>query len=218
MVLFIILFLFQLKYNQQFIIMKNATLLLLFFTAFSFAQKKEVVFKKLAESTCECTKAKGEATISDISLGLCIFQSLDKLTPKEQKVIGYNPEKKMETIEGVAENVGLEMALICPEIFAKMSDSEEEATEEVADVEDTFIVGTYDSMVSKEFVTIKIIDENKAVKDFIWLFPFDGDTLFIKKKVDKGEKIEVHYREQEFFDPKTNSYQKYNEITEIKLL
>ena len=218
MVLFIILFLFQLKYNQQFIIMKNATLLLLFFTAFSFAQKKEVVFKKLAESTCECTKAKGEATISDISLGLCIFQSLDKLTPKEQKVIGYNPEKKMETIEGVAENVGLEMALICPEIFAKMSDSEEEATEEVADVEDTFIVGTYDSMVSKEFVTIKIIDENKAVKDFIWLFPFDGDTLFIKKKVDKGEKIEVHYREQEFFDPKSNSYQKYNEITEIKLL
>lgn len=198
--------------------MKNATLLLLFFTAFSFAQKREVVFKKLAESTCECTKAKGEETISDISLGLCIFQSLDKLTPKEQKVIGYNPEKKMETIEGVAENVGLEMALICPEIFAKMSDSEEEATEEVADVEDTFIVGTYDSMVSKEFVTIKIIDENKAVKDFIWLFPFDGDTLFIKKKVDKGEKIEVHYREQEFFDPKTNSYQKYNEITEIKLL
>ncbi len=199
--------------------MKNATLLLLFFTAFSFAQKKEVVFKKLAESTCECTKAKGEATISDISLGLCIFQSLDKLTPKEQKVIGYNPEKKMETIEGVAENVGLEMALICPEIFANMTDSEEEATVDTTAVEeDTFIIGTYDSMVSKEFVTIKIIDENKAIKDFIWLFPFDGDTLFIKKKVDKGEKIEVHYREQEFFDPKTNSYQKYNEITEIKLL
>lgn len=199
--------------------MKNATLLLLFFTAFSFSQKKEVVFKKLAESTCECSKAKGEATISDISLGLCIFQSLDKLTPKEQKVIGYNPEKKMETIEGVAENVGLEMALICPEIFANMSDGEEDAAvDSTAVEEDTFIVGTFDSMVSKEFVTIKIIDENKAVKDFIWLFPFDGDTLFIKKKVDKGEKIEVHYREQEFFDPKTNSYQKYNEITEIKLL
>lgn len=199
--------------------MKNATLLLLFFTAFSFAQKKEVVFKKLAESTCECSKAKGEATISDISLGLCIFQSLDKLTPKEQKVIGYNPEKKMETIEGVAENVGLEMALICPEIFANMSDGEEDAAvDSTAVEEDTFVVGTFDSMVSKEFVTIKIIDENKAVKDFIWLFPFDGDTLFIKKKVDKGEKIEVHYREQEFFDPKTNSYQKYNEITEIKLL
>ena len=198
--------------------MKNATLLLLFFTAFSFAQKKEVVFKKLAESTCECTKAKGEATISDISLGLCIFQSLDKLTAKEQKIIGYNPEKKMETIEGVAENVGLEMALICPEIFANMSDDEEAAADSTAVEEDTFIVGTFDSMVSKEFVTIKIIDENKAVKDFIWLFPFDGDTLFIKKKVDKGEKIQVNYREQEFFDPKTNSYQKYNEITEIKLL
>lgn len=199
--------------------MKNATLLLLFFTAFSFAQKKEVVFKKLAEATCECTKAKGEATVTDISLGLCIFQSLDKLTPKEQKAIGYNPEKKMETIEGVAENVGLEMALICPEIFANMADGEEEVEEAAAPaVEDTFITGTFDSMITNEFVSIRIIDENKAKKDFIWLFPFDGDTLFIKKKVDKGEKIEVHYREQEFFDPKTNSYQKYNEITEIKLL
>lgn len=200
-------------------IMKNATLLLLFFTAFSFAQKKEVVFKKLADATCECTKAKGEATITDISLGLCIFQSLDKLTPKEQKIIGYNPEKKMETIEGVAENVGLEMALICPDIFANMNDSEDEVVaEEATAAEDPSIIGTFDSMVSNEFVTIKIIDENKGKKDFIWLFPFDGDTLFIKKKVDKGEKIQIYYREQEFFDPKTNSYQKYNEITEIKLL
>jgi hypothetical protein len=195
--------------------MKNAILLFLIFTTFSYAQKKDVVFKKIASSTCECITLKGETTISDISLGLCIFQSLDKLIPKEQKVIGYNPDKRMETIEGVAENVGLEMALICPEIFANMADGEEEAP---STVEDTFVTGTFDSMITNEFVSIRIIDENRAEKDFIWLFPFDGDTLFIKKKVDKGEKIEVHYREQEFFDPKTNSYQKYNEITEIKLL
>jgi hypothetical protein len=40
----------------------------------------------------------------------------------------------------------------------------------------------------------------------------------LKEKAVKGDKIKVYYVEQEFFDPKTNSYQKYNEITEIKLL
>lgn len=197
--------------------MKNATLLLLFFSLFSFAQKKEAVYKKLANTTCECANAKGEATISDVSLGLCIFQSLDKLEAKEQKIIGYNPEKKMETVEKVAENVGLEMALICPEIFSKMAD-DEEVEEETKAVEDPFISGSYDSMIVNEFITIRITDENNGIKDFIWLFPFDGDALFIKKKVEKGEKIEIHYREQEFFEAKTNSYKKFNEITEVKLL
>ncbi|WP_395043486.1 hypothetical protein [Flavobacterium sp.] len=199
--------------------MKKFTVFFLFFTIISFAQKKEAVYKKLATTTCECAKAKGEEKISDVSLGICIFQSLDKLDLKEQKIIGYNPEKKMETVEKVAENVGLEMALICPEIFANMQSEDEAVVEEVVeDTVDLLFTGNYDSMISNEFNTIRIIDENKVSKDFVWLFPYDGDTLFIKKKVDKGEKIEVRYREQEFFEAKSNSYKTFYEILEIKLL
>ena len=195
--------------------MKKLLMLLLVLPLGLAAQKKEAVYKKLASTTCDCASKKDPNQLTETDLGICIFESLDKLEDKEKKAIGYNPDKKMETIEKIAESVGLEMAVICPNVFSKLGQEEEGATEEAVD---TFVTGTLESITSNEFKTIHVMDENNASRAFIWLFSFDGDTLFIKNKVVKGDKLEVHYREQEFFDPKTNSYQKYNEITEIKLL
>ena len=196
--------------------MKKLLILLLALPLGIVAQKKEAVYKKLATITCDCASKKDPNEITETDLGICIFESLDKLDEKEKKIIGYNPDKKMETIEKVAESVGIEMAVICPKVFSKLG-AEEETTEEPPLV-DTFVTGTLESITTNEFKTINVIDENSAKRSFIWLFSFDGDTLFIKNKVVKGDKLEIHYREQEFFDPKTNSYQKYNEIIEIKLL
>ena len=197
--------------------MKKITLFLLF-PVFCLAQKKELVYKKLANITCECATRNPNEKMTDLSLGVCIFEALDKLEPKEQKTIGYNSEKKMESIEGVAENVGIEMALICPTVFENLQN--DEITDENVDeaIEDTFHVGIIESITSNEFITISIIDETNIKKEFIWLFSFEGDALFIKNKAVKGDKVEIHYREQQFFDPKTNNYKAYNEITEIKLL
>ena len=194
--------------------MKKLFILFLAFPLGIVAQKKEVVYKKFAAITCECASKKDPNEITETDLGICIFESLDKLNEKERKIIGYNPDKKMETIEKVAENIGIEMAVLCPEVFAKIG----EAEASVKDIADTFVIGTLESITSNEFKTINIIDEDSAKRTFIWLFSFAGDTLFIKNKVVKGDKLEVHYCEKEFFDPKKNSYQKYNEITEIKLL
>jgi hypothetical protein len=65
---------------------------------------------------------------------------------------------------------------------------------------------------------LTIIDESNTKREFIWLFSFGGDSLFIKDKIIKGDKIEVFYVEQQFYDPKTKTYKIYNEITEVKLL
>ncbi len=195
---------------------KFLTLLFLLPVALS-AQKKQVVYKKLAEATCECSRKKGGDKLTETDLGLCIFEALDNLSDKEKKIISYNPDKKMETISGVAEAVGIEMATTCPEIFTKMNSEEEAAVAEEV-VEDTFVTGTLESITSNEFKTIILRDETNTLQKFIWLFSFEGDALFIKNKAVKGDRLEIHYREQDFFDPKTNSYQKYNEITEIKLL
>jgi len=179
------------------------------------AQKKEAVYKKLANVTCECAGKKDPATITETDLGICIFESLDKLNDKEKKVIGYNPDKKMETISVVAESVGIEMAITCPQVFSKLNSTEEPP---LVEMDDLTAIGTLESITSNEFKMIHLLDESNEPKQFIWLFSFEGDALFIKNKVVKGDKLEIHYREQEIFDPKTNSYRKYNEITEIKLL
>ncbi|WP_395054172.1 hypothetical protein [Flavobacterium sp.] len=193
--------------------MKKITILLVLICSYSFAQKKEVLYKKVASLTCECTTAKKTDKLSDEDFGFCILISLNKLTPKEQKIIGYDSNEKSEIKDEIAENIGIEMALICPEIFSKI-----ESEVQVEEVPDLVFIGIFDTTVSNEFNTIKVTYENKVTKDFIWLFPFDGDSLLIKKKIVKGDKIEIRYREQSFFDPKTNDYKNYLEILEIKLL
>lgn len=196
--------------------MKKLLIVLLFPTVL-FAQKKSEVYKKLATLTCECASKKTDK--SDMSLGLCIFESLDKINAKEQKVIGYNPDKKIETVEKVAEQVGVEMALTCPDIMTAYSATDEVSEEEV--VEDTTYItftGVLEEIKSSEFNTIVLVNDAKEKKEFIWLFPFDNDAMFVKGKISKGDKIELEYREQSFFDPKKKEYRNYNEITGVKFL
>lgn len=199
--------------------MKKMLLLLLCTVAMT-AQKKEAVYKKLAALTCECSTNKGTEKLTETDLGLCIFESLGMLDEKDRKTIGYNPDKKSTSLERIAENVGVEMALLCPKVFSNILDGEadEFVADEIEEIISSSHKGTFESMTSTEFNTITITDESNTKREFIWLFSFEGDSLFIKDKIVKGDKIEVFYTEQQFFDPKTKTYTIYNEITEVKLL
>nr|WP_294773539.1 hypothetical protein [uncultured Flavobacterium sp.] len=181
------------------------------------AQKKEVVYKKLATSTCECIATK---EVTDINLGICIFDAINKLTEKERKTVNVDIDNKMASIEKIAESVGLEMATICPDVFLKIAKENDTEGNYVAEEDelDLFYTGTFESITSVEFNTIYLIDDKNVKQEFIWLFSFEGDNLFVKNKIVKGDKLEIHYRQQEFFDPKQNKYRIYNEITSIKLL
>jgi hypothetical protein len=191
-------------------------LLLLLFPVFVFAQKEQVIYEKLANQTCECINSKKNEKISQIELGLCVIGSLGKLSDKDKKIINYNSEAN--SIDKVSEQVGMQMVSICPDVFTDMLQNEE--TSEVAsdaEVTDTSSTGIFQSMVSNQFNTIIIMDSENQKREFIWLFPFEGDALFIKNKIIKGDKIEILYREQNFFDPKINDYRIYNEILKVKL-
>lgn len=192
-------------------------LLLLFLPLLLTAQKKEAVYKKLATYTCECVS--GKAEITDVNLGICIFEALGELSNKERRIIEVNPDDKMAAIQKIAEAVGLEMAIICPDVFTKIA--ENKAQDNVAaedDDLDLFYTGTFESMTTQEFNTIVLLDDKNEKQEFVWLFPFEGDNLFIKNKIIKGDKLEIHYRQQEFYDPKLTKYRIYNEISSIKLL
>lgn len=199
--------------------MKKTLLLLLLFPIFLLGQKKEAVYKKLANLTCDCSKNKGkDKKLSEADLGICIFESLDKLDEKERKTINYDPDKKMESVEKIAESVGLEMAIICPSIISAMSEEEPPKVIEDQPAIANTIKGNIDSMVANDLKFIYIIDDNHLKKEFLWLDTFDGDSLFIKGKAAVGDTIEIKYVEKNYFDPKANSYRKYNVITAVKLL
>lgn len=195
--------------------MKKIFLLLLLPTVL-FAQKKDEVIKKLANLACECTKEKTE--VSETSLGLCLLESVGKLTDKEKKVIGFTSGKESDAIKKIAEEIGTQMAFVCPEVFTKLQSEEATEEEEYEEEPALSFSGTFEVMTSNEFNTIVLINDAKERKEFIWLFPFEGDSLLIKNKISKGDKIEVEYSELEFFDAKSKTYKVYNEISFLKLL
>lgn len=200
--------------------MKKIQLLTLLLPIFLMSQKKEAVYKKLANLTCDCAEKKAkEKSLTSYDLGICIFDALDQLDVKDRKTISYNPDKKIETGMDIAKSVGIEMAIICPK-YIKATKEEEppvmiDSTQAVAV---NTIKGSIDSLVSNGLKFIYIIDDNHLKKEFLWLDAFEGDSLFIKGKAAIGDIIEIQYVESIYFDPKENSYRKYNVITSIKLL
>ncbi len=194
-------------------------LLLALFPITTFPQKDVVVFKKLADQTCTCITSKNKEKVSEMELGICVLASLGKLSEKEKKAIDY--EAGSDNLEKVSERIGMEMVSVCPEVFSSMLDSEVEVVvDSVAEeVPDPSFTGVFQSITAKEFKTIEILNDLDAKNsEFIWLFAFDGDALFIKNKIVKGDKIRILYREQSFFDPKLNDYRIYNEILGVELL
>jgi hypothetical protein len=197
--------------------MKNIVLLFMF-PVFVFAQKEEVIYKKLANQTCDCVKAKNTEKTSELELGICVIGSLGKLSEKEKKVIKYDTNSD-SSLDKVSEQVGMQMVSICPDVFSSMlqnETTEDTVAEDVAP--DPSVSGVFQSIVSNDFKTIVILDDTNQKREYIWLYPFEGDSLLIKNKLVKGDKIRILYREQNFFDPKINDYRMYNEILEVELL
>lgn len=200
--------------------MKKGLVLLLVSIA-SFGQKKEVIYKKLAATTCECATKKSNGKLTEMDLGICIFEALATLDPKEQKTINFNPEKKTENLETIAESVGLEMALKCPSVFAQFKDFGQDNDNPIASVssETSFSeTGVITEIVGTDFKIVKMKSDADVPKEFIWLTSFEGDTLLMKNKIVKGDQVQIQYIEKEFFDAKSATYKKYNQIIGIKLM
>lgn len=206
--------------SQILIDMKKLWIVFLFVACTFQAQKKEDVYKKLAQLTCDCASKKDVNSLTELDLGLCIFSSLDQISDKEKKAIDYNPDQKTDISDEMAEKVGIEMLITCPDVISAIAkrSSLDEAEEEVEETDIVSTKGTYVSQTANEFITIELLNEANQKENFIWLFPFSGDTLLIKNKIDKGDKLEVFYREQQFYDAKTRAYVVYKEIVEIRML
>ena len=96
--------------------MKKIVVLLLL-TQTLFAQKltKEELIDKLSENTCNCTTEKGITEENmDITLGVCILESISKYEKDVEKHFGKNIVSNEEKMGELAEAVGSKMAFTCP--------------------------------------------------------------------------------------------------------
>lgn len=195
--------------------MKKLIILFILIPVTTFAQTKDEVIKKIATLTCECSDKSAE--INDTSLGLCIFEAIGKLSDKEKKAANIDPADPTSGIDKIAESVGYAMVSVCPKVFITLDKNKKDNPDTAVEEPSLTFEGTLESISNSDFTKITA-KSGVDKKEFIWLFTFEGDSLLLKNKIDKGEKIEVSYREQQFYDPKTKAYKTYNEITGLRLL
>lgn len=187
------------------------------FTLLSFSQKKEDIYKKIANSCCERLNEKKSSKLTELDLGFAILQVLGDLNEKEKNIIGFNSSKAEESLEKIGEPIGIQMAMACPSIFASLVDENGKNLLEESSNGNS-LRGTIEELVSNDFKKIKLKNDKGEIIEFLWLSAFSTDSILVNNKVVKGDKVEINFNEENFFDPKSNSYKKYNVIKGIKFL
>lgn len=187
--------------------MKKLILAFLFAPILAFAQED---YKGIAQETCECIQKKDLSNASkksiEMALGLCMFEVVQARKIEVDMADG-------EAMRKFGEKVGMQMAPICPEIFAKLADEAEEAAPATESVS-----GTVKSIEEKEFLFVTLKDQNNKEVRLVWLRHVEGADEFLndyKKLI--GKKVTLTYQNLELFNAKAKGYFGYKELLALQL-
>lgn len=180
------------------------------------AQTKEELFESFANETCECIlEEKLDSMTKDEvkrALGLCMLDGYEK---EKEKFLNYGV--KFDSYESgikLGKLVGVEMALICPEVFKVFIDDKDAAEEEEPI---KFFTGTIKSISGDDFNYVYLEDENNKTHKFLWLRNFEGSSRLMENSKLKS-KVIIYFENIECFIPKMNDYYSLKEITKIEFL
>ena len=190
--------------------MKTTLLSLFLVCASLLLTAQDDLYKTIATETCECiSKKKVDNTNRsevEMALGLCMMESFQAHSVD----IDVSDEQAMTKF---GEKVGMQMAPICPTVFASFIGDEEQ--EEVSAIE---LSGTVKSIESGEFLFLVFKENSGKEHKLLWLRYFPGSDDF-KSEPKKliGKKVTVAYQEMECFFPKLKAYYNTKEIVSLKL-
>jgi len=191
--------------------MKKILLLLVVFISPALLFAQDDVHKIVATETCECVQKKDASKMKDrseieMALGFCMLESAGK---QKLDVDLSDPE----VMRKFGEKVGIQMAIICPDVFATLFIKDDEnPTEQLK------FSGQIKSVDVGEFVYITFKEDTGKEHRLIWTRYFPGSDDFMdnpKKLV--GKKASVSFQVVEYFSPKSKSYYNAKEITELQL-
>jgi hypothetical protein len=197
--------------------MKTLPLLLLLLVQTITAQKlsKDDLSEKLADKACECASKK-ELTKDnfDVSLGLCIIESLGGYSKDVEKYYGKNAITNEEKLEELAANIGVKMATKCPKIFNMLSFDNEDSEEDMEEAS-LMISGKVTEIKQDQFITFSVKESSGKMNHFILLGDFDNAFLLTDKVLKVADEAEFYYYELDLYDAKLGRFVLYNIVSDI---
>lgn len=198
--------------------MKIFPLLLLFAVQTISAQKlsKDALSDKLSDKVCECANKK-ELTKEniEISLGLCIIESIGAYDKDVEKHYGKNVITNEEKLEELAANIGVKMATKCSNVFTMMSFDDDEDLEEEMEEESLMISGKVTEIKQDQFITFSVKEDSGKLNHFILLSDFDNAFLLTDKVLKVADEADFYYYELDLYDAKVGKFILYNIISDI---
>ncbi len=172
----------------------------------------------ITEECCTCLQNstnKPSTMNKEVELGLCILEAASPYEKQLKKHYDIDMAKIETEAEKLGHILGLKMATKCPEILLQMVD-EVEGREAID--HGSKITGKVTKVHSETFVSLSIKESTGKVTEVYWLNPisssFEMQTDY--KKLE-GIKVQVYYKEEEFFDARINTYRPFKVITQIEV-
>jgi hypothetical protein len=196
-------------------------LIFLFVLNVSFAQD---TFDKIAKEACECIDKK-EVNISDtsdiqtlqLSLGTCVMESylLHKDEFPESEKVAMDDQ---DGLRKLGEKVAIKMVNYCPNYILELGRKylDENGDNSTTKENYSYIMGTVTDIEIKQFVTIKLKDQNKRTHSFLFLDYFDTASVYTEGNLKVGDSLNIGYSEYELYDPTKKDFSYFKIIMSLE--
>ncbi len=177
----------------------------------------------ISSQSCDCISKlinSGEKQNLEMRLGACVLQAAGPYEKQLKKDYGIELSRIAGQGEQLGEMLGVKIATKCPDTFLALMDMMNYTGEEATAVQEKTFEGTVTGINDQQFIVFTVKDASGKASSFYWLSFFTTDLSLNSSnyKEIKDRKVQVGYREEEFFDPRINEYKKFNVITSLKSL
>ncbi|UOX32879.1 hypothetical protein LXD69_12630 [Flavobacterium sediminilitoris] len=193
-------------------------IVLLLITQSIFAQKlsKEELIKKISDQTCQCSQEKNiNKDNLDITLGLCIIESINKFEKDVEKHFGKDILGNEEKMTEIAESVGMQLAFNCPSFLKLINEMEEENIGSDDFQDDLSISGKIIATKSEQFLTFTLKEDSGKTNSFLILENFENLFLLKDAVVKPTDNVKVLYYEANLYDAKSNKVVPFKVVLDI---
>ena len=182
--------------------------ILIFIIIFSFQKSySQGILDSIANKTCICIDSaktlKMDRNQQLTEFGVCMIKTAEpyKKELKRDYNIDLNVLNK-ETGEKLGRLIALKLVGNCPTFKELMQN---EISNQIDKKEKELVFkGTVKEIKKNQFYTIIVEDENKKIKEFIWLTEINENNISILKS--KGENVKIIYIQMELYEPKLDRY------------
>ncbi|WCM43038.1 hypothetical protein MG290_05030 [Flavobacterium sp. CBA20B-1] len=192
--------------------------LIIFFLISNLASAQKLskidLLSTIADDICKEVNNDKVEIKSEFTMGVYMLKSVNKHREDITHYYGndyFGDEGVMQTM---GEDIGVYLALKCPEIFEHFVYEEE--AEIFESIETKTVTGSIHKINDERFITFVVQEESGKKHEFILLYDFETAYLLTDKLVKVKDKVEISYYVGELYDAKVGKFVNYNIVSYIQ--